>query len=252
MWSHVDRPDLLFGSWTAADVNVSAVVAGFPWESHKVAIQTRPLFTHSTPDRLLAIIRHSLPWYLLHISCYQQQRQIQSSKAVKHNLAIWLLWGKGGRNYLYSFYTSALAYKCTLRWSPPNIGVQSKYLFIPSVQCNANWNWWPRLLLLVVLWQFPFEMQVVVEMAFSCWLAFQHTWLADCYTTEDHYDHWTQRRISVGIIVGTLETPRTEMRSCPFQICAPSNQMAWLSGTLFYIEVVVYKETGVALLPWKL
>lgn len=28
--------------------------------------------------------------------------------------------------------------------------------------------------------------QVVVEMAFSCWLAFQHTWLADCYTTEDH------------------------------------------------------------------
>lgn len=63
-----------------------------------------------------------------------------------------------GWSQLYSFYTSALAYKCTLRWSHPNIGAQSKYLFITSVQCNANWNWWPRLLLLVVLWQFPFEM----------------------------------------------------------------------------------------------
>lgn len=46
-----------------------------------------------------------------------------------------------GWSQLYSFYTCALAYKCTLRWSPPNIGVQSKYLFIPSVQCNADWNW---------------------------------------------------------------------------------------------------------------
>lgn len=66
-----------------------------------------------------------------------------------------------GWSQLYSFYTSALAYKCTLRWSPPNIGAQSKYLFIPSVQCNANWDWWmvwPRLLLVLVLWQFPFEM----------------------------------------------------------------------------------------------
>lgn len=162
MWSHVDRPDLLFGSWTAADVNVSAVVAGFPWESHKVAIQTRPLFTHSTRQTschhpsFSALV--SLAHIVLSATTPNSVHPVQQSRKTQlGHLAA----EREGWSQLYSFYTSALAYKCTLRWSPPNIGAQSKYLFIPSVQCNANWDWWmvwPRLLLLLVLWQFPFEM----------------------------------------------------------------------------------------------